>query len=601
MSRRSAAPLLFLVVACTPPSRLNVQLPALPDSPVYVGAILRAADGSARSSSGLSLAKPGEASFLFPSSGGAETFVDVYLFDAAAIDALRAEIGVDVLFKSPIREAQADEAVLPSPAPFARFDAQGNPLMSPPPPPPITADWLPRCPRTYSAGDVNIDISCAIGGCDARFIQTGCTGKLVTNGVCAIAPVDFEIGTRGDLRPTSTDVFSDCHTTTATLGAFAETTCKGPHGEECALRFLSGHSGLFRAPLEAKVIGPAGQFANDVSRPTRGALTTMALLQDHVMVAVAHDGDLYWRACPATMTNEFIRIDRATKSIDTFAAPHCATTIVENPEDDREFLAGFENLQIGRFSEADGSMLEHIQVSGPIQAQSNIIGFAALPPGFSAPIAAIYTNEEPETPTFYNETYLIPLALNPLRALPAIGPVRGTVFGIGNRGPSGNVSLMSNGVGMEKDYLYEVKTTTIANYKSLRWCNNGGDVSSGHFLAAGDFTVIDSTANVAPAAFVLSGPELKECRRAGFYYFNGDSTALASWPSDPHRVLVAVTEYGTTVRTAIGLLDAPSARFLPRFEEIPGGPISALRADEHGVLWMLQPSTGSILSAPLNF
>ena len=582
-----------LLTACAPPTTLDLTAPTLPSGDHFVGAILRSGEGTALSSTGLAPIGADAPSYIFPSNSSAAAFIDLYAFPAADIAALRGAVSLDELLTGSIREATPQEPILSPLSYYARYTADGAASSNPPPAPALTAPWLPACPSAFSSTTVDIDLSCARGGCAAGLELSGCRGTLNLNPVCGLQPFEVTIGARGEVRAEGDAALKSCAAAPAEPDSFAHTICQDSGQDECHLRFYSRREPVLRS-LTSVSVGPAARSLR-LDRPIVGAVSSMALLPDRVVVTQPAEFPIFWADCRETAPTKLTFVDRATLQTSTATAPPCLLKVGVDPSGDG-FLGAY-GAEIGRFDRR-GHLLASVRVGAPITAQHR-------------PIAYVRAMGSSQAGFVYAVDDILPLPHDSFVALVdprtmALSVSQGASGSSLGQGTVAGGAIAVTGTGLggeEKDKLYELSASgEVLDRGSLRACSEGADVSPPEVLGLAAHTVVAVTGNVASAIFVMPGTELARCARANFYAFNADATALAAVPRRETLALVAVTDASDPERerTALGVLDASAPRFLPKISALPPGAITSLVVPGDGTVWMLQPWTGSVLVGELD-
>jgi hypothetical protein len=565
---RGSPLLLAAAAACSGPHHLELIAAALPPEVEWVAVVGVDPAGDLAGASGLFpiLDRRG---LGFAALDGAAS-IEVLGFSSAELRTTGATLTESALRTSPLSSPLADEPLLPPARWRARFDLEGRPSGQSASRP-LTAAWIPRCPRRVAEGTVVM--SCAFSGCEAQVAQTGCRLQIDARS-CARGVLQGTVEAAGPVTFAPSEALGACAEVPPQAQESLALECRSDETLTCAIEVRTGRvpPPLIHTPLRLAEVPP---FVDGLdSRPTRGYLTGLAIAGDRVVVARELTGPRGWDSCPPEQRGVFELIEVAdATSAGTTTAPPCVADLAAGPSGTVVALSGGAAPSVVRV-DREGRVTAAASLEDPARnpGQLPVRLFAT-----QTRLLVLFT-EPQEGPVTSTILELDPRSLAPLRSV----AVSERVLVMG-RDLDGEVTFITDVV----DVLYALIGDQPARQRPL-WslCSSGIRMRPTAVVAHPATQRLVITADINDAQPVFSLDPLARCRPAVFPWFDADATSAIAWPAAPELLLIGLT---TQARASAALFDPATSRFVSAELELGHGVPSAPAIDGAGKVWLMLP------------
>jgi hypothetical protein len=587
---RGLVSIALFVSACSGPSVIDLVEPGLPEGAAWIGAVGVDEGGAIATSSGLARISEGEASRLFMPSGDLVS-IEIYSYSETQISSVAATNDPSALWSGRLEEAGPMGRPLPSPLFSERYTKDGTP-MGAPPMRALTASWVVSCPRVFDPSMMPlVDASCSPNACLGTASQEACRIEIDTAS-CRLGELSGTVGSSGavSLDPAA---FSNCTAIAARPPALLSLACESSAGELCSIDLYSPGAAEVITATTVKVEPDARPFP-EIDRPVlyvgvQGYLQGLAVLERELVVATSGDRVTVWPFCDPAIARRFRFLDlESLEVVRTATAPPCLTALAKDPGGDG-FIAtyGGDQHRIGRF-DPQGNLRRFVQVDDPRITGRHLAStmYVTQDP---ARIVVVYSWEGPGAEVL---TYLVALDPATLAVMRTSSELRGVVMVIGSAGP--NRAIFSD---TTKDdvHLLDLRDLTVVQDRPLRSeCNDNSGIGpiSMWYHPATDRVLVAATDNASPTMFFLSPDATTRCDRANFFETLAEGTAIAPWPADPSRMLLAVMAPRDS-SASLALVEVAGRRVLPGSTPVGIGPAAHFAARGERLYFTL-PWTASV-------
>jgi hypothetical protein len=392
------------------------------------------------------------------------------------------------------------------------------------------------------------------------------------------------------------DNLGACRTSQATADGVLRVDCTSDSGDVCTIRIYRREE---TEPFDVRSVALFGDVPlpemRAFERPPRGYIGGLAMLDGRIAVATYGGADRAWR-CGDTDPSRIYLLDQETlATIATATAPPCLSQIV-GAEDGGSFFGAYGSAvpEIARF-DRDGrrrgrtafTLPSHdprlqyfpssiaigghrtVAVTMTVADISHVDG--QMTPGFVLAVAT-----EDLSPRAFDGTYH--------SLIRAIAPFDSAHF----------IAIDDATQSLVFIDVDDGEQTTAVQVASVQLQNHGylGQVirheSSDRLL----LTITSETGGV----YVFDANR-RFLGRAGNFAMMTDAFAMITWPADPSKVLVGVSEsedHGSFTGS-LAIVDVAGVRLLPESQVIGVGPIGRMARDAKGRVWAPLPWTGRVV------